>query len=139
MRLIDAETGLLGRKEDGWETRYQNLTRASHNNLRITRILKFLSIVSHPHYAAPFVLHVLSEQSQHGLLNTPTLQNSLDMWWANCNRDTAERTAVQDIVKRVRAANRAPKGEGRWIFTRDMYEDMIAAREQGKGLVLVDA
>ncbi|KAG9100617.1 hypothetical protein FRC06_003910 [Ceratobasidium sp. 370] len=27
MRLLDAETGLLGRKEDGWETRYQNLTR----------------------------------------------------------------------------------------------------------------
>ncbi|KAG9073527.1 hypothetical protein FS749_015046, partial [Ceratobasidium sp. UAMH 11750] len=104
---------------------------ASHNNLRITRILKFLSIVSHPHYAAPFVLHVLSEQSQHGLLNTPTLQSSLDMWWANCNRDTAERKAVQDIVKRVRAAN----GD-RWIFTRDMYEDMIAARERGKGLIL---
>ncbi|KAG8781682.1 hypothetical protein FRC12_021623 [Ceratobasidium sp. 428] len=136
MRLLDIETGLIGRKEDGWKARYQNLTRASHNNLRITRILKFLSIASHPHYAAPFVLHVLFEQSQHGLLNTPTLQNSLDKWWANCNRDTAEREAVQDIVRRVRAANRMPNGEDKWTFRRDMYEAAVAARAEGKGLVL---
>jgi len=26
MKLLDTETGLVGRKEDGWEGRYQNLT-----------------------------------------------------------------------------------------------------------------
>jgi hypothetical protein len=109
---------------------------ASHNYLRITRILKFLSIASYPHYAAPFVLHVLSEQSEHGLLNNPTLQNSLDKWWANCNRDAAERATVQDVVERVRAGSRDSQGENRWIFRRGMYEAMIAAREEGKGLVL---
>ncbi|KAG9122517.1 hypothetical protein FRC07_001066 [Ceratobasidium sp. 392] len=133
MRLLDMETGLLGRKENGWEARYQNLTRASHNNLRITRILKFLSIASYPHYAAPFVLHVLSEQSEHGLLNTSTLQSSLDQWWANCNRDATERETVQNIVKRVRAAS---NGGDEWVFRRDIYEAMIAARAEGRGLVL---
>lgn len=27
MRLMDTETGLVGRKDDGWEDRYQNLMR----------------------------------------------------------------------------------------------------------------
>lgn len=107
---------------------------ASHNNMRITRILKFMSILSHPHYAAPFVLHVLSEQSEHGLLNSLVIQSSLDKWWANCNLDEAERETVQDVIKRVRSTNQ--NQEGRWMFSRDIYEAMIAGREEGKGLVL---
>ncbi|QRV77578.1 opioid growth factor receptor [Ceratobasidium sp. AG-Ba] len=136
MRLLDAETGLVGRKEHGWKPRYQNLTRSPHNNLRITRIIKFMSIMSYPQYAAPFVLHVLSEQSEHGLLNTSMLQGSLDRWWANCNRDAGERDVVQDIVKRVRTASNASSEEDRWVFTRDIYETMITARAEGKGLAL---
>ncbi|KAF8606923.1 hypothetical protein BDV93DRAFT_488864 [Ceratobasidium sp. AG-I] len=140
MRLMNTETGLVGRKEYEWEDRYQNLTYASHNYLRITRILKSISILSHPHYAAPFVLHVLSEQSEHNLLNSLIIQNSLDKWWANCNLDEDERQAVQNLIKRVRAQGRSTNQEKRWIFSRDIYETMIAGREEGKGLVLpVDA
>ncbi|KAJ1303410.1 hypothetical protein OPQ81_011602 [Rhizoctonia solani] len=124
MELLDTDTGLIGRKEDGWEERYQNLTSSSHNNLRITRILKCLSILSYPHYAAPFVLHVLNEQSEHGLLSTPMLQNSLDRWWANCNRNDQERETIRDIITHIRDKSK------KWVFTRATYEQMINTREE---------
>ncbi|KAF8746718.1 Opioid growth factor receptor (OGFr) conserved region, partial [Rhizoctonia solani] len=130
MRLMDTESGLVGRKEDGWEERYRNLTYSPHNNLRITRILKCLSILSYPHYTAPFVLHVLNEQSEHGLLNAPMLQNSLDKWWANCNRNQQERQTIQEIISQVRSK------PNKWVFTRAMYEQMISSREVESTLTL---
>ncbi|CCO31364.1 Opioid growth factor receptor Short=OGFr [Rhizoctonia solani AG-1 IB] len=130
MKLLDTESGLIGRKEDGWEERYHNLTYSSHNNLRITRILKCLSILSYPHYAAPFVLHVLNEQSEHGLLKAPAIQNSLDKWWANCNRNDQERETVQDVISRIRDKS------NKWVFTRAMYEQMIHSRETQGALVI---
>ncbi|CEL62493.1 hypothetical protein RSOLAG1IB_04849 [Rhizoctonia solani AG-1 IB] len=130
MELLDTESGLIGRKEDGWEERYHNLTYSSHNNLRITRILKCLSILSYPHYAAPFVLHVLNEQSEHGLLKAPAIQNSLDKWWANCNRNDQERETVQDVISRIRDKS------NKWVFTRAMYEQMIHSRETQGALVI---
>ncbi|KDN48262.1 hypothetical protein RSAG8_02854, partial [Rhizoctonia solani AG-8 WAC10335] len=130
MRLLDTESGLVGRKEERWEERYRNLASSSHNNLRITRILKCLSILSYPHYAAPFVLHVLNEQSEHGLLNAPMLQNSLDRWWANCNMNDQERETIRGIISRVRDKT------DKWTFTRATYEQMIHARETEGTLTL---
>ncbi|CAE6439070.1 unnamed protein product [Rhizoctonia solani] len=132
MKLLDTETGLVGRKDDGWEERYQNLTYSSHNNLRITRILKCLALLSYPHYAAPFVLHVLNEQSEHGLLNAPVLQNSLDKWWANCNRNDQEQETIRTIITRIRDKT------DKWVFTRATYEQMIDARESQGTLTLPD-
>ncbi|CAE6460605.1 unnamed protein product [Rhizoctonia solani] len=134
MKLLDTKSGLVGRKDHGWEERYRHLQLvvSSHNNLRITRILKCLSILSYPHYAAPFVLHVLNEQSEHGLLNTLTIQNSLDQWWANCNRNEQERETVGAIVARVRDKT------NKWTFTRAMYEQMIHGRETENTLAVPD-
>ncbi|CAE6341272.1 unnamed protein product [Rhizoctonia solani] len=132
MKLLDTKSGLIGRKDHGWEERYRHLqlVASAHNNLRITRILKCLSILSYPHYAAPFVLHVLNEQSEHGLLNTLVIQDSLDRWWANCNRNEQERETVGAIVARIRDRT------NKWTFTRAMYEQMIHAREAENTLAL---
>ncbi|KAH7336899.1 opioid growth factor receptor conserved region-domain-containing protein [Rhizoctonia solani] len=132
MKLLNTETGLVGRKDHDWEERYQNLIYSSHNNLRITRILKCLSLLSYPHYAAPFVLHVLNEQSEHGLLNAPVLQNSLDRWWANCNRNDQERETVRAVIARIR-----DKADKR-VFTRAAYEQMIDTRGSQGTLTLPD-
>ncbi|KFZ53495.1 Opioid growth factor receptor, partial [Antrostomus carolinensis] len=58
--LIDEETGELKRAEN-WAERFQNLNRFSHNNLRITRILKCLGEMGYEHYQVHLVKFFLTE------------------------------------------------------------------------------
>ncbi|KAJ8080452.1 hypothetical protein PM082_017285 [Marasmius tenuissimus] len=90
MRVVSFETGELSRSEN-YKQRYKNLVRASHNNLRISRILKCLSELGLEHLNAGFLLHVLNEQSEYQILDTGGIRTSMDRWWANCIRNDAER------------------------------------------------
>ncbi|KAK9966495.1 hypothetical protein ABG768_003603, partial [Culter alburnus] len=66
IRLVDETTGEVERA-DNWEERFSNLNRYSHNNLRITRILKCLGTLGLKHYQAPlvrFFLHETLEKKQ---------------------------------------------------------------------------
>ncbi|XP_038871711.1 opioid growth factor receptor-like protein 1 isoform X4 [Salvelinus namaycush] len=47
---------------NNWRERFDNLERNTHNNLRITRILKCLGTLGFPHYQAPLV-HFFLEQT----------------------------------------------------------------------------
>jgi hypothetical protein len=90
----------------------QNLNSASHNLLRITRILKHLSEIPplQPH-AAPLVLFFTAIHSE-GLLGFDQHSmrgESLDRWWSNCFRDEEERKEVRTIVR-----ERGGKGERKW-------------------------
>uniref|UniRef100_A0A8C3JWG8 Opioid growth factor receptor n=1 Tax=Calidris pygmaea TaxID=425635 RepID=A0A8C3JWG8_9CHAR len=67
--LINEETGELKRAEN-WAERFQNLNRFSHNNLRITRILKCLGEMGYEHYQVHLVKFFLTET-----LVTETLPN----------------------------------------------------------------
>ncbi|XP_075022805.1 opioid growth factor receptor isoform X2 [Calonectris borealis] len=58
--LINEETGELKRAEN-WAERFQNLNRYSHNNLRITRILKCLGEMGYEHYQVHLVKFFLTE------------------------------------------------------------------------------
>ncbi|XP_042657107.1 opioid growth factor receptor isoform X2 [Tyto alba] len=58
--LIDEKTGELKRAEN-WAERFQNLNRFSHNNLRITRILKCLGEMGYEHYQVHLVKFFLTE------------------------------------------------------------------------------
>ncbi|KAM9285399.1 opioid growth factor receptor isoform 2-T4 [Morus bassanus] len=58
--LINEETGELKRAEN-WAERFQNLNRFSHNNLRITRILKCLGEMEYEHYQVHLVKFFLRE------------------------------------------------------------------------------
>ena len=97
MRLEDSETGFFTRSDKNYKDRYRNLARechvastcghgerrlagSSHNNLRISRILKCLSILDLERLNAGFLLFVLAEQSEHGELNTPAIRSSMDRW-----------------------------------------------------------
>lgn len=95
----------------------------SHNNLRITRILKCLSEMDLEHLNAGFLLHVLNEQSQHGQLNAYIIVNSMDRWWANCIRDTDEREWIGRLIERVR-------DDSRFVFTRELYEELLERRKE---------
>ncbi|XP_066443518.1 opioid growth factor receptor-like [Eleutherodactylus coqui] len=60
IRLLDEETGDVCRAEN-WKERYRNLNNRSHNNLRITRILKCLGEMGFGHLQAPLVRFFLEE------------------------------------------------------------------------------
>jgi len=94
---------------------------STHNNLRISRILKCLSELGLERLNAGFLLHVLNEQSESNELNTPAIRSSMDKWWANCLRNEEERTWIGLTIRRVRS------GDG-YVFTRDMYENALKRR-----------
>ncbi|KAL1743171.1 opioid growth factor receptor conserved region-domain-containing protein [Schizophyllum fasciatum] len=123
MRLVSEETGLLDRAlpPRNHEARYRNLVRHSHNNLRISRILKCLSEFGLERLNAGFLLHVLAEQSEEGELNTSMLQSSMDRWWANCVRSAAERQWIGEQIRRVRS--------GKESFNRDSYREALERRQ----------
>ncbi|XP_076852489.1 uncharacterized protein LOC143506522 isoform X2 [Brachyhypopomus gauderio] len=60
IKLVDEKSGKVERS-DNWETQSKNLNRNTHNNLRITRILKCLGILGFQHYQAPLVQFFLEE------------------------------------------------------------------------------
>ncbi|KAF9643403.1 hypothetical protein BDM02DRAFT_3104469 [Thelephora ganbajun] len=120
MRLENEATGLISRSKN-YTSQYKNLCRSSHNNLRISRILKCLSEFGYEHLNYAFLLHVLNEQSEHGQLNTSIIRHSMDRWWANCVRGHRERDWINEKIVRVR--NRDV--DEPFVFTREMYEAAI--------------
>ncbi|KAG6332813.1 hypothetical protein ID866_6277 [Astraeus odoratus] len=122
MRLHSEETGLVGRvlPPQSYSSRYRNLVRAPHNNLRITRMLKFLSELGLERLNAGLLLHILNEQSEHAELKTPFIRDSMDRWWSNCIRDNHEREWIGRAITKVRA--------GQLLFTRQMYEKVLETR-----------
>ncbi|EGN98337.1 hypothetical protein SERLA73DRAFT_183289 [Serpula lacrymans var. lacrymans S7.3] len=127
MRLVSPETGLLGRSipPRNYAPRYKNLIRSSHNNLRITRILKCLSEFGFEYLNAGFLLHVLNEQSENDQLNSPRIRDSMDRWWANCIRNHREREWIGKVISDARQEH---------VFTREMYESALERRRQTRSL-----
>ncbi|XP_019941939.2 opioid growth factor receptor-like [Paralichthys olivaceus] len=74
IELCDKNTGKVKRASN-WKDRFQNLNNHTHNNLRITRILKCLGTLGFPHYQAPLVHFFLRETLVHGEL--PQVKDSV--------------------------------------------------------------
>ncbi|KAG8899221.1 hypothetical protein FRB99_006852 [Tulasnella sp. 403] len=121
MRIVEPRTGLLERTEN-YRSRYRNLLRSPHNNLRITRILKCLSELGIEYASAGFLLHLLCEQSSKDQLNTAGIKGSMDGWWVHCIRNEHERLWVTTLVEDVRSGKRR--------FTREDYERVLAVRDK---------
>ncbi|KAM9859678.1 opioid growth factor receptor-like protein 1 isoform 2-T2 [Aulostomus maculatus] len=64
IKLSNEATGEVTRAPN-WRARFKNLNRNTHNNLRITRILKCLGILGYRHYQAPLVHFFLEETLVH--------------------------------------------------------------------------
>ncbi|KAJ7332132.1 hypothetical protein JRQ81_014312 [Phrynocephalus forsythii] len=76
INLINEETGELKRAEN-WYERFENLNQYSHNNLRITRILKCLGEMGYEHYQVHLVKFFLTETLVHHQLPR-VLRSALD-------------------------------------------------------------
>lgn len=74
IELCDENTGEVKRASN-WKERFENLNRRTHNNLRITRILKCLGTLGYPHYQFPLVRFFLEETLVHGEL--PAVKDSV--------------------------------------------------------------
>ncbi|THU93931.1 hypothetical protein K435DRAFT_724883 [Dendrothele bispora CBS 962.96] len=125
MQLVDQETGELDRPSPPrkYTPRYKNLIRSTHNNLRISRILKCLSEFGLERFNAGFLLYVLAEQSESQELNSSALHGSMDRWWANCVRNEEERAWIAEMITRVRARDG-------YVFTKKMYKEALERRKQ---------
>ncbi|XP_059384756.1 opioid growth factor receptor-like [Carassius carassius] len=93
VRLVDESTGEVERAPN-WKDRFRNLNRYSHNNLRITRILKCLGTLGLKHYQAPLVKFFLHETLVVGHLQS--LKQSVLDYFMFAVLDNTER---QELVR----------------------------------------
>ncbi|KAM8756737.1 opioid growth factor receptor-like [Acanthopagrus schlegelii] len=88
IKLCDEGTGEVKRAHN-WRERFNNLDNHSHNNLRITRILKCLGNLGYAHYQAPLVHFFLEETLVHGQL--PNVKESVLNYFVFAVLDRKER------------------------------------------------
>lgn len=88
IQLCDEKTGEVKRLPN-YTDRFSNLNTRSHNNLRITRILKCLGTLGYPHYQAPLVQFFLEETLVHGEL--PNVKESVLNYFLFAVLDKKER------------------------------------------------
>ncbi|XP_059837011.1 opioid growth factor receptor-like isoform X2 [Hypanus sabinus] len=86
--LVNEETGEVKRAPH-WEQRFHNLNQHSHNNLRITRILKCLGELGFGHYQEPLVKFFLVETLIHKRL--PQVKDSVLDYFLFTIRNKAQR------------------------------------------------
>ena len=82
-----------------WKQRFLNLNRSSHNNLRITRILKCLGEFGFEHYKAPLIRRLLYEAIIEKTLNN-TLSSCLN-YWIEVVRCDEVREGLQQYAKQL--------------------------------------
>ncbi|XP_037535055.1 opioid growth factor receptor-like [Nematolebias whitei] len=107
IELEDVTTGAVRRAEN-WLDRFDNLNRRTHNNLRITRILKCLGTLGYRHYQAPLVRFFLEETLVHGEL--PNVKESVLNYFVFAVLDKTERRQLL----RFAYTNYTPKEEFVW-------------------------
>ncbi|KAJ0068341.1 hypothetical protein NL108_005918 [Boleophthalmus pectinirostris] len=95
MELCDEKTGAVKRAWN-WKNRFSNLNRYSHNNLRITRILKCLGTLGYAHYQAPLVYFFLEETLVNGEL--PRVKDSVLNYFLFTVLDKKERRSLLEFA-----------------------------------------
>ncbi|KAK5872944.1 hypothetical protein PBY51_013599 [Eleginops maclovinus] len=88
IELFNEQTGEVRRRMN-WKDRFDNLNRHTHNNLRITRILKCLGTLGYAHYQAPLVRFFLKETIVHREL--PSIKESVLSYFVFTVLDKKER------------------------------------------------
>ena len=85
--LVDEGSGRL-RRAKNWQSQFQNMNRFTHNNLRITRILKFLGEIGLERYKLPFLTFFIKEIVANKQL--PNCRSSLESYWVPTLRENAD-------------------------------------------------
>ncbi|KAM3922987.1 opioid growth factor receptor-like [Leptodactylus fuscus] len=94
--LQDCETGMVTRAKN-WKERFHNLNIHSHNNLRITRILKCLGEMGFEHFQAPLVQFFLEETLRNN--NLPNVERSVLDYFMFTIKNTREHRALMQWIQ----------------------------------------
>ncbi|XP_035488115.1 opioid growth factor receptor-like protein 1 [Scophthalmus maximus] len=125
--LCNEKTGEVKRASH-WRDRFCNLNNHTHNNLRITRILKCLGTLGFPHYQAPLVHFFLMETLVRGEL--PNIKDSVLNYFVFAVLDKRER---RNLVK-FAYLNYDRKDEFVWCPRKiQMMWSGLSASEPGDG------
>ncbi|KAL7413646.1 opioid growth factor receptor conserved region-domain-containing protein [Mrakia frigida] len=147
IRMIDRNRGILGRA-DNFKARFAHLLSHSHNLLRITRILKSLTILSPPpsspnsthtmpsllHHPSSLILFLLAQHNdlRLNLLPGTTAGGSLERFWSGCLRVHEEREWVGDLIEgRKKRVGKEGKLVGRVQWGEEEYYEWVKARFGG--------
>ncbi|XP_028926412.1 opioid growth factor receptor [Ornithorhynchus anatinus] len=104
IELVDPELGVV-KRANNYPKRFQNLNWHSHNNLRITRILKCLGEMGYEHYQAPLVKFFLEETLvKHRLQNVK--QSALDYFVFTVKNKHLRRELVYYAWKNFKPPNK---------------------------------
>ncbi|XP_040293748.1 opioid growth factor receptor-like isoform X1 [Bufo bufo] len=99
IKLLDLETGKVTKAEN-WKERFHNLNNYSHNNLRITRILKCLGEMGYEHFQAPLVRFFLEETMCNN--NLPNVKRSVLDYFMFTVKDKQERAKLMTLLERIK-------------------------------------
>ncbi|XP_068170518.1 opioid growth factor receptor-like isoform X2 [Antennarius striatus] len=91
IELCNEKTGEVKRALN-WKERFENLNNHTHNNLRITRILKCLGTLGYCHYQAPLVRFFLEETLVNGEL--PNVKDSVLNYFVFAVLDKGQRRSL---------------------------------------------
>jgi hypothetical protein len=97
LRLADNDTGRVERSAD-WAARFAHLDAASHNFLRISRILKSIGDLSFERYKYPLLTRLSTEIYENGQIQSA--RGSLREYWSESLRNVTELQIMRAIVAR---------------------------------------
>ncbi|XP_077109009.1 uncharacterized protein LOC143765824 isoform X1 [Ranitomeya variabilis] len=111
IKLQDPDSGKVTKAEN-WRERFRNLNNHSHNNMRITRILKCLREMGYSHFQAPLVNFFLQETLWDGHL--PNVKQSALDYFMPTVKDTQEHKKLNDFVQETcKPKERQASGEAK--------------------------
>ncbi|XP_077316437.1 uncharacterized protein LOC143936030 isoform X2 [Lithobates pipiens] len=103
--LLDPDTGKVARAKENWKNRFKNLNNNTHNNLRITRILKCLGEMGYERFQAPLVRFFLTETLCNGQLQS-VKQSALDYFMFTVKDKKQRRSLVHFAWVHYKPQNR---------------------------------
>lgn len=106
IRLVSAETGLLSRSSSGFDARTRNFRQNSHNLLRVSRVMQWLSEFGLENHSESFLLFLLAERKAYGWTISPlgrasAFADSVMRYYMWCYRDEDRRRRVRSVLERI--------------------------------------
>jgi hypothetical protein len=132
LRLVDKETGLLKRADRGFDARSRNFRQNTHNLLRVSRVMQWLSEFQMEHYSESFLLCLLAERKAHGWTisangRASAFADSVMRYYMWCFRDAGRRDRVRSVLQEVLEHDLSGAAED---WTPDRYGAYIAKRAE---------
>eukprot|EP01125_Pyxidicula_operculata_P002242 TRINITY_DN1214_c0_g1_i1.p1 TRINITY_DN1214_c0_g1~~TRINITY_DN1214_c0_g1_i1.p1 ORF type:complete len:309 (-),score=68.37 TRINITY_DN1214_c0_g1_i1:82-1008(-) len=89
-------------RSENWIERYKFLNANFRNNMRITRMLKFLVETGFEKIAVAFLDHIVTEMFQNKLF--PNCQESFGDYWIEAIKENHPRTRLDNLAYRLRSS-----------------------------------